>query len=483
MRILALVPGSKFSKNVARDLVYGCWCKGKRIAGIKFPPLSLLSVATVLRNEKFTIDFVDAAALQLSLPDLQKRISDYNALIILTSTMTLNEDAELLLQLKKTNPALCTIVFGGHVTAEPESTLQRKGVDIVVRGEAEYIIRDVIKAMSAGVDSWREIRGISFIMNGQCVNNPPYPLIDNLDDLPIPDRSMLSADIDYFNPVIKRIPYTTMFTSRGCPGECIFCSSPYFYGRKIRFRSANRVLEEMEMVSRAGYKEVFFRDEIFTVSKKRVLDICKGIIGRGLDLTWVCSARIGSVDLEMLKMMKLAGCHMVRFGVESGAQKLLDNIKKGTTLEQIYQTFNWTHELNIDTHAHMMIGLPGENKESLETTIKFVKKIEPTVVTFGILTAYPGTPLFSKIKRGHPGIGDGTQADLGKLHTNSFYNEYFTDLDQKELSAYIRKVYREFYMRPKYILKWLRRINNIGELKRIILAGTQVFDFICNRGE
>jgi radical SAM superfamily enzyme YgiQ (UPF0313 family) len=211
--------------------------------------------------------------------------------------------------------------------------------------------------------------------------------------------------------------------------------------------------------------------------------ICQGILERKLDITWICSARIGSVDLEMLKMMKRAGCHMVRFGVESGVQKLLNNIKKGIALEQTRQTFRWAHKLGIDTHAHMMIGLPGESKGTLQTTIKFVKEIDPTVVTFGILTAYPGTPLFSELKKEHPEIGDGTQANLNRLHTRSFYNEYFTNLTQSELEAYIRKVYRSFYMRPLYIIRWLKRIRNLDEFKRIILAGTQIFDFIWRKND
>ena len=481
MKVMVLIPPSKFAKNVARDLVYGCWCKGRRIAGISFPPLSLLSVATVLKNEGFDVDLIDAAAMEMTIDDVKTKSLDYNAAIMLTSTMTLNEDAEILNELKAANRELISIVFGGHVTAEPESTLKRRGIDIVARREGEYIIRDLIRAIEKGNALWKNVRGISFWEDGKCIHNPDYPLIKDLDELPIPDRTMLPKNVDYFNPVVKRMPYTTMFTSRGCPGKCTFCASPTFYGRSLRFRSAESLLKELEIVQALGYKEVFFRDEIFTASKKRLMEVCQGIIDRKIDITWICSARIDSVDLEMMEMMKKAGCHMLRLGVETGVQRLLDNIKKGITIEQTRQAFEWAHQVGLDTHAHMMIGIPGETKETLEKTIDFVKEIDPTIITFGILTVYPGTPLFYQIKTDYPELEDGTESDISRLHTKSFYNEYFTDLTSEELSEYIRKVYRKFYMRPGYILKWLKRVRNLDELKRVTLAGTQVFLFLSGR--
>lgn len=477
MRILILIPPSKYSKNVARDLVYGCWCKGKRIAGIQFPPLSLLSVATVLKRNGLDVTMLDAAAEGLTLEDLEKVIPVFDFVIMLTSTMTLNEDAEILLSLKNANSRLRTIVFGGHVTAEPKESLKRPGVDIVIRREGEFIIRDLLLAFNEKKD-WRKCLGISFTENGEYKENENYSWIENLDELPIPDRSILPANIHYYNPIVKRMPYTTMFTTRGCPGMCTFCSSPTFYGRNIRAMSAKRVLNEIREVVKLGYKEIFFRDEIFTAHKDRLLEICNTVTEEKIDITWICSARINSVDKEMIKKMKEAGCHMLRLGVESGVQKLLNNVKKGIKVEQTEEVFKWAHEVGLDTHAHMMIGIPGETRDTIEQTIKFIKKIDPTIVTFGILTPYPGTPLFSDLRSHHPEFGDGTDMDLSKLHTNSFYNEYFTSLSAEELQQYIRKVYRKFYLRPSYMWKWLKRINSLDEFKRVALAGTNILSFI-----
>jgi len=480
MKILILIPPSKHAKNVARDLVYGCWCKGKRIAGIEFPPLSLLSVATVLRQEGLDVTLLDAAAERLTIEDMKEKIKEYEFIIMLTATMTLNEDAYLLNILKSTNKNLKTIVFGGHVTAEPKATLKKPGIDIVVRREGEFIIRDLLLAYK-NKDNWEKVKGISFIQDNKYRENENYPLIENLDELPVPDRSLLKEDIHYYNPIVKRMPYTTMFTTRGCPGMCTFCSSPTFYGREIRSMSAKRVMAEIREIVKLRYKEIFFRDEIFTAFKSRVMEICDTIIKEKLDITWICSARITSVDKEMMEKMKQAGCHMIRFGVETGAQELLNNVKKGQTIKQIEDVFNWAHEVKMDTHAHMMIGMPGETRETIKETIKFVKKIDPTIVTFGICTPYPGTQLFAELKTHHPELGDGTEIDLSKLHTHSFYNEYFTSLTSEELQKYIRKVYREFYMRPSYIFRWLKRIKSLDEFKRILLAGANVFGFIWGK--
>ncbi len=480
MKVLILIPPSKYSKNVARDLVYGCWCKGKRIAGIQFPPLSLLTLATVLKEAQISVDLLDATAEGANIDDIKAQIKNYNFVVMLTSTMTLNEDASILNELKKVNSELKTIVFGGHVTAEPKSTLEREGIDIVIRREGEFIIRDLLLAFKNN-KNWQDCKGISFMKDEKYVCNDDYPWIENLDELPIPDRSILNKNIHYYNPIVKRMPYTTMFTTRGCPGLCTFCSSPTFYGRKVRAMSAPRVMKEIRECVRLGYKEIFFRDEIFTAFKDRVYEICDTIIKEKIDLTWICSARVNSLDKEMMAKMKEAGCHMLRLGVESGVQELLDNVKKGIKIEQTEQVFKWAHEVGIDTHAHMMIGIPGETKDTIEQTIKFITKIEPTIVTFGILTPYPGTPLFDDLREHGFEFGDGTCIDLSKLHTHSFYNEKFTSLSSEELQGYIRKVYRKFYLRPSYIWKWLRRINSLDELKRVVLAGTNVLGFIWGK--
>ncbi len=485
MKVLTLIPPSKHSKNVARDLVYGCWCKGKRIAGIQFPPVSQLLVSTVLKENGHDARLLDAAGLQMSLDEIREEVAreKYDVCTMLTSTMTIIEDAEILHALQQVNPGMKTVVTGSQPTFMPQATLSRQGIDFIVFREQEYILRDLLAALERGGDAYKEVMGIGYKKeNGEITINQSAPLIKDLDELPIADRTQLPSTIDYFNPIVKRMPFTTMFTTRGCTAKCTYCTSPVFYGEKVRFRSAEKVLEEMEECQNLGYKEIFFRDELFTAAKKRVLEICDGIRERGLDLTWICSSRVNNVDPEMLEAMKESGCHMIRFGVESGVQEILDNVRKNITVEETRQTFEWCHEYKIDTHAHCIIGSPGETRDTIDRTLKFVIEIDPTVITFGITTPYPGTPLFEEVAKVHPEIGDGSQMDIGRLHHDSFFNQFFTELSNEDLSRDIRRIYRKFYFRPRYIWGWIKRINSWAEFKRVTMAGANVLDFALNRG-
>ena len=143
---------------------------------------------------------------------------------------------------------------------------------------------------------------------------------------------------------------------------------------------------------------------------------------------------------------------------------------------------SFCHEFNIDTHAHCMFGSPGETRDTVEQSIRFIKEIDPTIITFGITTPYPGTPLFEEVAAVHPEIGDGSQMDIGRLHTDSFFNQFFTDLSNDELSQDIRRVYREFYFRPGYIWSWIKRIDSWAEFKQVAMAGANVLDFALSRG-
>ncbi len=477
MKILVLNPPSEVTRNVVRDLIYGCWCKGKRIGGIMFPPLNLLYVATVLNNNGKEVKLLDAAGEGKHMSEIKGVIGDYDVVIIATSTMTFNEDTQILAELKKENNRLITIIFGSHPTFMPNYSLAKEAVDIIVQKEPEYIIRDLIDTLERKDGSWEKTRGIGFRGKERVVINEPYPYVENLDELPFPDRKMLPKHIDYFNPVVKRLPYTTAMTSRGCPGKCNFCTVPSFYGQKTRYRSWESVIEELEIIQSQGYREVFFRDETFTLYKERNVKICQEIIKRKINLSWICNARVGTVDRETMKFMKEAGCHMIKFGVESGDQEVLDNLRKGIKVEMTRQTFEWAHEIGMETHAHIMLGSPGERKDTINRTINFVKEISPSTATFGVCTPYPGTELFSMVVQRYPEIQDGSLCDLRRLHTKGFFNEAFTKLTKIEIEKSIIRAYRKFYLRPLYLVHSLGRIRSKDELKRVFLAGNRILDF------
>ena len=476
VKILILNPSSKLTKNVVRDVLYGCWCGGKRIGGAMIPPFALLQVATVLREDGNKIEFIDMQAEQIYIEEIITPILNADIVISSISTMTFEEDAMTLLQIKKINPKIITIVFGSHPTFLPKVTASRPGIDIAVRHEPEYILRDIARCIRNGKD-WRKTQGIAYGGNDNLAINPPYPFIKDLDELPFPDVSLLPKDIDYFNPIVRRMPYITASTSRGCPGRCKFCTASSFGGNRVRFQSAEYVTKKIIYFMRQGYKEIYFRDDSFFVNKKRDTKICQEIIDRKLNVSWVANARIGMIDKETIGLAKRAGCHTIKFGVESGDQTILDKSNKGYIIEKAYETFKWAEEVDISTHAHCMLGMPGDNEKSIKKTINFVKELNATTASFGICTPYPGAALYDEVLRLYPEIGDGSSSDLSKLHISGLFNEIYADIKKEELEEYVKKAYRSFYLRPKVFYQLLKQIRTIDDIKRITLAGARILDF------
>jgi len=459
-------------------VAYGCWCNGKRIGGATIPPFTLLILTTILRDSGFEADFLDAQAEQISSSTMQSIIPHYDVIVISSSTMTFNEDADYLEKLKRDNKDIITIVFGSHPTFMPTNCLSHDGIDIIIKHEPEFILRDLIDLMTRKED-FSHLKGIGFKKKDQIVVNENYPLIENLDEIPFPDVDLLPKGIDYYNPIVKRTPYITTTTSKGCPGKCSFCTAPAFDGKRVRFQSADYVIDELNYFIRKGIKEVYFRDDTFFVNKKRDYVVCEYIIKNNLDITWLANTRIDMIDEYTIQLAKRAGCHTIKIGVESGNQEILNGIKKGYNLDQAHRVFEWARKAGMRTHAHVMIGNPGDTRETVAQTIDFVINLNPTTATFGICTPYPGTPLFQMVASRYPQIGDGSSSDLSKLHVEGLFNEYYTSLKKEELSRMVRMAYRNFYMRPVYWLhsiKW--QLTSFDDIKRISIAATNIFDYI-----
>ncbi len=478
MKIALVEPCLESKKNVIRDVIYGCWCGGKRIGGATVPPFELLTLATILKKEGHDVVFVDAQAEQLELDEVSRRITGSQLIICSTSVMTVNSDASYLRQLKAQHPGLMAAVYGSHPTFQPEATLD-KGIDFALQREPEYVVRDLAAALSCGdMAAARATRGVvSRGDDGVIIKNQRYPYIENLDEVPALDVTLL-PDVLYFNPIVRNLPYITVSSSHGCPAKCNYCTAPFFHGTKTRFQSANKVLDDIGSYLSQGIKEIYYRDETFTADRQRVIDICNGIVERGYKFTWICNARVDTVDKKMLALMKKAGCHLIKFGAESGNQDVLDAIKKGITLEQTRDAFAACNEVGIDTHAHMMIGSPGETYKSMEDSLDLVLNIKPTTVTFGICTPYPGTPLFRDVMRKDPTIGDGAaNAAMDRLHLEGEFNHHYCSVDTGDLRKTLKRFYRRFYLRPSYLLRMISRIRNFNMLRNTVLGGLNVFVF------
>lgn len=478
MKALFLKPPAGLAfKNIVRDFVYGCWCNGRRIGGMQMPPLNDLYVATHARQSGIEVLFLDASMEPDRYGDLlNSRCADIFAVVLMSSTQSFRQDVATIRAIKDLNPQVRSILYGSHPTFMPEYCLKEDVVDYIVLREAEETIRCLLRAIANGEPVDRE-PGVGWrTAGGEIRINPARPLM-NLDDLPIPDRSLLPEKVSYFNPVVKRLPYTTMQTSRGCPGRCIYCTSPAFYGNRYRLRSVPRVMEELREIVRIGYREVFFRDETFTVSRSRVREICEAMLSEGLDLKWIANGRVDMVDEPTMQLMKRAGCHMLKFGVETGEDEILKVYRKGATCDQAREAFRAARAAGLSTHAHIIFGGPGETQQTIDKTIRFVKSIRPTLASFGILTPYPGTSLFEMVAEKRPEIRDGSDSNMENLHVEGFYSDAICQMKGEELSRAVIKAYRRFYLRPWYLLERLFSSRSVEELMIQTIAGLNVFQF------
>lgn len=480
-KILVVNPMTSQQGNVIRDVLYGCWCAGKRIAGATVPPFSLIQLATVLKQDGNDVTFIDAQAEQRSREEIAKEVDGFNLIICSTSTMSFTEDADYLLEVKRRNPGLKSVILGSHPTFMPQFALEHEGVDFIVRREPEYIIRDLARSLSRGEgeDDWGLIGGLGFRhSNGEKLINDFHPFIKDLDELPYPNVDYLPEGIHYFNPLVQRMPYMTATTSRGCPAKCTFCTAPYFDGEKLRFQSAEYVVGLIKYLIGKGFKEVYFRDDTFFVKKKRDHALCEQIIEEKLDISWIANARVAMMDPDTMDLAKRAGCHTLKFGIESGNQEILDRMRKGYKVQQAVDIFRHANKIGMHTHAHVMLGNPGDTRETIQQTIDFVKDLNPTTATFGICTPYPGTPLFAEVAQKHPDILDGSESNLGKLHVEGLFNDLYCDVSGEELGKLVRDAYRQFYLRPSYMFNLSRKqLRSWQDVQRISLAGTRVLDF------
>lgn len=287
------------------------------------------------------------------------------------------------------DPKIKVIMGGIHPTICPEETIQNENVDIIVRGEGEITMLELLTAIENGM-SLKNIQGISYKENNKVFHNPLRPLIDNLDQLPHPARHLLLGKEEMTSADFGRL-----FATRGCPYNCIFCASHKIWGRKVRYRSPRNVIDEIKQIKKEHHTNYFyFEDDSFTVNKNFVKKICDLIIKEKLEITWSCETRADLVTEESVERMKYAGCISVVLGAESGSDEILKKIKKGISVKQIKKAVSVLKKYRIKTGVFFMIGFPWETVKEINDTVQLMKETDPQVAIFSIATPYPGTELY-----------------------------------------------------------------------------------------
>jgi anaerobic magnesium-protoporphyrin IX monomethyl ester cyclase len=439
------------------------------------PPLGLLYVAAYLEEHtSHHVQVVDAQVEELSYERLEQRIAKAKPDVvgITAMTFTLLDVIKTVQLVKQVDKTIQTVLGGSHVHLYPDETIRLPGVDYLVLGEGEVIFKELLDSIP-DPRALRETKGIVFRENGQIVNTGERDLITDLDELPFPARH-LTPYKKYSSLLAKRTPITTMFTSRGCPFRCTFCDRPHL-GKRFRARSPQNVVEEMEACMNLGIYEFLVYDDTFTVNRQRVIDICEEIKHRKLNIGWDVRSRVDTVDKEMLKTLRSAGCERIHYGVEAGTEKILQVLNKGITIEQVREVFRWTKDVGIEVLAYFMIGAPTETQEDIRQTIQVAKSLKPDYVHITILTPFPGTQIY------FDGLAQG-------IFEEDFWQQFATDptpdfrprywegeLTTAELIDQLNLAYKSFYLRPVYAIRRALDVRSPGEFIRKARAGLKVF--------
>lgn len=387
------------------------------------------------------------------------------------TTSTCFEDYKVLEEIKKALPNIKILIGGTHATALSDQVLKEcAAIDIVLRQEYDFLLPDVVEAGAA----YQDMAGITYRKGNEIVHNPDRVWSENLDDVPFVSQvyeKFLDVN-DYFYAFAKK-PMIQVFSSRGCPYRCNFCSYPEtMSGRNLRKRSTENFVDELEYIHNKmpHIKEIFIEDDTFTADKVRVMAICEEIIRRKLKLVWSCNTR-ADLPYDVMKKMKEAGCRLLVVGYESGNQNVLNETKKGIKLEQSLEFAKNTKKLKIKVFGCFMIGLKGDNRETIEETFRFAKKLYPDMVFFQQAVPFPGTGFYAWAKEN----GYLVTEDYSKWLNKDGYLDCLVNYpyaNTKEIEKIRDNLMSRYYFSFTYIVKTFLRNLTWTEFKRVVKAGS-----------
>ncbi len=404
---------------------------------------------------------IDAPPHKVSIDQTVNMASDFELLVLFTSTPGFHVDVKMAEMMKDKNPKLKVAFVGPPVTVEPEKCLNAStAIDFIVKREFDHQIVDFAKGKPLS-----EIPGVSFRKDGGIQHNPEGGFIENLDELPWVTK-VYKRDLDFrrYNVPFLLNPFISFYTSRGCPAMCTFCLWPQTHsGHRWRLRSADDIVNEVRWAKEnfPGLKEIFFDDDTFNYRKERTIELCKKL--KPLNFTWSCTSRV-TTDYDTLKAMREAGCRLMIVGYESGDQQILKNIKKGATIDMAQRFTKNAHSLGLTIHADYIVGLPGESRESIRRTVDFAKSLDTETIQVSIAHPYPGTEFMDYVQKNGLITIDSMTDDQG----HQLPNIHYPGLDRAELVDWVERFYGEYYFRPKAAWRVVRKaMFDSDERKRL----------------
>jgi anaerobic magnesium-protoporphyrin IX monomethyl ester cyclase len=416
----------------------------KKVGGAQHP-VNLLYLAEWVENCGHQASILDLEVEEFDDDSFSRRVKEVDVVGITVMTPHMRTVGELVGQIKQLGKPV--ILGGPHPSVLPEDALAETGADIAVVGEGETALAWILD----DIDRARQTRVVR------------KPLIDDLDELPVPDRTRLNLDAykGFSTPGIFK-KSTVLFTSRGCPFNCDFCAAKHIHGRRYRFRSIESLRKELNEIRTLGFHHVTIDDDSFTVKRDRTLEFCDMMVEEFPDMTFDCDSRVDAVDAELLHAMKRAGCIKIAFGVESGSPRLLKQICKQIRVEQAIEAFDLSRREGIETQAFFTVGHLTETPEDIEKSRALIKRLKPDFLFVSVVTPYPGTALYDDLKA------------AGKLegldwHDFAFFKKHVpwsTDQFTGGQLAEIRdRMLRNYYFSPGFIFGKLLRLRSPAQLR------------------
>lgn len=425
------------------------------------PPLGLGYITSFLIANGYEVSIIDSQKKSLNVKQLIRKIKETNPDILGVSVLTSNYEnvKKTTNEIKKTNPDIKIVLGGPHPSALPEISLKQTKADFVIRGEGEYPFLKLIRFLEHKNIKLSSIENLCYWQNGRVKTKPGITRIKNLDMLPFPTWNLMPPREYSKNPhqfLFRRYPIAPIITSRGCPFECVFCPASFLFGKELRRRSPQNVVDEIELlVNEFGVKEIHFEDDNFTLIRNHVESICGELIRRKINIVWQCpnGVRVDTLDEDLVSLMKKSGCYRLSFGIESGSQEILNKTGKKLNLKEVSEKIRMVKKQGIEVQGFFIFGLPGETEKTIFKTLKFIKSLDLDLLDIALLVYLPGASLFNQRY---------SQKDYENINWGGF--NYFTgqegeNLSQEKLKEFQKLGMRNFYFNPKALRFLLKNLK------------------------
>lgn len=457
------------------ELNGGLWKPGTFLRHSSVEPLAIEYIGAIAKAEGYEVKIIQQQ--HKSDEEVLQEIMDFSPQLAGFSVMTYNYPASLSLakKIKQYNSEILTI-FGGYHPSFFPNIVKEDAIDFVIIGEGEETFREFLQVLNINANI-EKVKGLAFY-NGKVHINEPRERIKDLDSLPNPLRDtniLKECRISGLNypPLSKQNCVAQILYSRGCPHNCTFCCSPFLYGRKVYFRSPEKVVDEMQEIKekyRTNY--FYFADLSFNINKKKVIALCQEIKKRKLDTSWFCMCRVDNIDEELLKIMKEAGCSRIGFGIDALYEKTMEKVKpkQKVTMEKTYKALELANTLGIILRTFIIIGYPWETKEDLENAKDILKTLPIDELRIGLLTPLPGSAIYKEFKKEGLILTD----DFSKYTTEEYIIKN-PDFSPEAMAEFREKIFREFYRSKEYEKRKNEKIKKYPRLKQ---SYDEFFEFL-----